>query len=100
VAKNIPFEYYGEGWNLYVTDPTESNTFDRYCNICNPFLYETQFMGTLATREKYIADTTQLYEEHRRHNGRTSVSPHSGPGHILHHRRGTLTENVCLLPTG
>jgi len=63
VAKNVPFKYYGEGWNLYVTDPTESNTFDRYCNICNPFQYQTQFMGTLATREKYIADTTQLYED-------------------------------------
>jgi phospholipase C len=63
VAKNIPFKYYGEGWNLYVTDPTESNTYDRYCNICNPFQYQTQFMGTLATREKYIADTTQLYED-------------------------------------
>jgi phospholipase C len=63
VAKNIPFKYYGEGWNLYLTDPTESNTYDRYCNICNPFQYQTQFMGTLATREKYIADTTQLYED-------------------------------------
>jgi phospholipase C len=63
VAKNIPFKYYGEGWNLYVTDPTESNAYDTYCNICNPFQYQTQFMGTLATREKYIADTTQLYED-------------------------------------
>jgi phospholipase C len=63
VAKTILFKYYGEGWNLYVTDPTESNTYDRYCNICNPFQYQTQFMGTLATREKYMADTTQLYED-------------------------------------
>ena len=63
VAKNIPFKYYGEGWDLYVTDPAESNTYDRYCNICNPFQYQTQFMGTQATREKYMADTTQLYED-------------------------------------
>jgi phospholipase C len=63
VAHNVPFKYYGEDWDLYVTDPTESNSFDEYCNICNPFQYQTQFMGTQATREKYIADTTQLYAD-------------------------------------
>jgi phospholipase C len=63
VAHNVPFKYYGENWDLYVTDPTESNTFDEYCNICNPFQYQTQFMGSQATREKYIADTTQLYAD-------------------------------------
>ena len=62
VAKNIPFKYYGEDWDLYVTDPTESNSFNEYCNICNPFQYQTQFMGTQATREQYIGDTTELYE--------------------------------------
>jgi len=62
-AKNIPFKYYGEDWDLYVTDPTESAPFDAYCNICNPFQYQTQIMGTQATREKYIADTTALYED-------------------------------------
>jgi phospholipase C len=63
VAHNVPFKYYGENWDLYVTDPTESNSFDAYCNICNPFQYQTQFMGSQATREKYIADTTQLYAD-------------------------------------
>ena len=63
IAKNIPFKYYGEDWDLYVTDPTESAPFDAYCNICNPFQYQTQIMGTQATREKYIADTTALYED-------------------------------------
>jgi phospholipase C len=63
IAKNIPFKYYGEDWDLYVTDPTQSNTFDEYCTICNPFQYQTSIMGTQATREKYIADTTQLYED-------------------------------------
>jgi phospholipase C len=62
VAKNVPFKYYGENWDLYVTDPTESNSFDEYCNICNPFQYQTQFMGSQATRETYIGDTTELYE--------------------------------------
>lgn len=63
VAHNVPFKYFGEDWDLYVTDPTESNTFDEYCNICNPFQYQTQFMGTQATREQFIADTTELYED-------------------------------------
>jgi phospholipase C len=63
VAHNVPFKYFGENWDLYVTDPTESNSFDEYCNICNPFQYQTQFMGTQAARQTYIADTTELYED-------------------------------------
>ncbi len=63
VAKNVPFKYFGENWDLYVTDPTESNSFDKYCNICNPFQYQSQFMGTQAARETYIGDTTELYED-------------------------------------
>lgn len=63
VAHNVPFKYYGEGWDLYTTDPTESNPYDAYCNICNPFQYQTQFMSTQANRTRYIADTTQLYED-------------------------------------
>ncbi len=63
IAKNIPFKYFGEDWDLYVTDPTESNSFDEYCTICNPFQYETSIMGSQATRETYIADTTELYED-------------------------------------
>jgi phospholipase C len=63
VAHNVPFKYFGEDWDLYVTDPTESNTFDEYCNICNPFQYQTQFMGTQQARQTYIADTTELYED-------------------------------------
>lgn len=63
VAHNVPFKYYGEDWDLFVTDPSESNSFNEYCNICNPFEYQTQFMGTQANREKYVADTTQLYAD-------------------------------------
>jgi phospholipase C len=63
VAHKVPFKYFGEDWDLYVTDPTESNSFDEYCNICNPFQYQTQFMGTQAARETYIGDTTELYAD-------------------------------------
>ena len=62
-AAKIPWKYFGEDWDLYVTDPTESNSFDEYCNICNPFQYQTQFMATQAARETYMADTTELYED-------------------------------------
>lgn len=63
VAANVPFKYYGEDWDLFVTDPSESNSFNEYCNICNPFEYQTQFFATQAAREKYQADTTQLYAD-------------------------------------
>ena len=63
VAHNVPFKYFGEDWDLFVTDPTESNSFNEYCNICNPFEYQTQFFATQANREKYNADTTELYED-------------------------------------
>jgi phospholipase C len=62
-ASNISFKYYGEGWNLYVTDPTGANHYDAYCNICNPFQYQTQIMGSPETREAHIADTDLLYED-------------------------------------
>jgi phospholipase C len=62
-AHNVPWKYFGEDWDLYVTDPTESNSFDEYCNICNPFQYQTQFTATQAARETYMADTTELYED-------------------------------------
>ncbi|HEX3438492.1 MAG TPA: alkaline phosphatase family protein, partial [Pseudacidobacterium sp.] len=63
LEKNISFKYYGEGWDLYVTDPTGANTYDRYCNICNPFQYATDIMSNPAMREAHINDTTGLYED-------------------------------------
>ena len=63
MAKNIPFKYYGEGWNLYVADPSGSNPYDAYCNICNPFQYQTSIMGNPTAREAHIGDTSQLYED-------------------------------------
>ena len=60
--KNVSYTYYGEGWNLYVTDPTGANPYDAYCNICNPFQYATDIMTNPAQREAHIQDTTSLYE--------------------------------------
>jgi len=63
VAANIPFKYYGEGWDLYVADPTGTNPYDTYCNICNPFGYATSIMSSPAMIEDHIADTSELYED-------------------------------------
>jgi phospholipase C len=60
--KNVSYTYYGEGWNLYVTDPTGANPYDAYCNICNPFQYATDIMANPAQREAHIQDTDALYE--------------------------------------
>ena len=63
LAANISWKYYGEGWDLYVTDPTGANTYDRYCNICNPFQYATSIMTNPALREAHINDVPNLYED-------------------------------------
>jgi len=68
LAANISWKYYGEGWDLYVTDPTGSNTYDRYCNICNPFQYATSIMTNPALREEHINDVPNLYEDIQTNN--------------------------------
>ena len=62
-AAGVSWTYFGEGWNLYVTDPTGADPYDRYCNICNPFQYATDIMTVPAQREAHIKDTTDLYED-------------------------------------
>jgi phospholipase C len=62
-AAGLSYTYFGSQWDLYVTDPTEANPYDRYCTICNPFQYATDVMGSQATREAHIQDTTQLDED-------------------------------------
>jgi phospholipase C len=62
-AANISYTYFGEGWNLYVSDPTGADPYDRYCNICNPFQYASDIMTNPAEREAHIKDTLELYED-------------------------------------
>jgi phospholipase C len=59
LAKNISWKYYGEDWNTFVTNPSKSV----YCNICNPFLYETSIMTNPATVKAHLQDTTDLYAD-------------------------------------
>jgi len=61
LAHKISWAYFGEGWNQYVQSP-ESPT-NVYCNICNPFLYQTQVMAHQDIREANLKDTLDLYED-------------------------------------
>ncbi|SAK60799.1 alkaline phosphatase family protein [Caballeronia ptereochthonis] len=57
--RNIPWKYYGEGWRSFISNPAQSI----YCNICNPFLYETSIMTNQQARETHLADLPDLYSD-------------------------------------
>jgi phospholipase C len=69
MANNISWAYYGEGWNDYVADPIAYQQTAEYCNICNPFLYETNIMtgvdpvSHFPLRLEHLKDTTDLYDD-------------------------------------
>jgi phospholipase C len=58
-AAGMSWKYYGAGWNAYVKDPG-SEPGSIYCNICNPFLYETAIMTSAAQRQAHLADVPDL----------------------------------------
>jgi phospholipase C len=68
-ANNISWKYYGDQWNNYIPDPYQENygtngpTADEYCNICNPFQYDTSIMSNPAQVAAHIQDTTNLYSD-------------------------------------
>jgi phospholipase C len=65
----ISWKYYGDQWNNYVPDPYQLNygaigaKTDEYCNICNPFQYDTSIMANAAVRTAHIQDTANLYAD-------------------------------------
>jgi phospholipase C len=59
--KSVSWKYYGDGWNYFVSDP--SSSLDTYCNICNPFNYETKIMTDATQRTAHIQDTQNLYAD-------------------------------------
>ncbi len=69
LANNVSWKYYGDQWNNYVPDPYQLNygaigkDTDEYCNICNPFQYDTSIMGNAAIRTAHIQDTANLYAD-------------------------------------
>jgi phospholipase C len=68
-AKNVSWKYYGDQWNNYVNDPYQLNygtngpLADEYCNICNPFQYDTSIMSNPAQVAAHITDSSTLYTD-------------------------------------
>jgi phospholipase C len=68
-SKDISWKYYGDQWNNYVPDPYQLNygaigaKTDEYCNICNPFQYDSQVMASADARTAHIKDTLDLYND-------------------------------------
>jgi phospholipase C len=68
-ADNISWKYYGDQWNNYVNDPYQLNygtpgpTADEYCNICNPFQYDTSIMSHPDQVAAHIQDSVNLYAD-------------------------------------
>jgi phospholipase C len=64
----VPWKYYGDQWNQYLSDKYQQNfgkvgaNSDQYCNICNPFQYSTSVMTNPALRSNLV-DTTELYSD-------------------------------------
>jgi len=61
--RKISWKYYGDHWNLNVNDPYFLNPADIYCNICNPFQYDTSIMTNSAVRTAHLQDTANLYTD-------------------------------------
>ncbi|HEY3641996.1 MAG TPA: alkaline phosphatase family protein [Xanthobacteraceae bacterium] len=54
--KNIPWKYYGGGYNASVA----GNPINGYCNICNPFEYQANYP---AMRADHMRDVTDLFSD-------------------------------------
>jgi phospholipase C len=69
LSAGISWKYYGDQWNNYVPDPYQLNygavgaNTDEYCNICNPFQYDTSIMANADIRTAHIQDTANLYTD-------------------------------------
>jgi phospholipase C len=67
MANHISFAYYGDQWNNYLKDKYQLNygaigpDSDEYCNICNPFQYDTSIMANTGNRTDHVQDTVDLY---------------------------------------
>ena len=55
-ANNIPWKYYGNGFNASGT----GTPLDAYCNICNPFEYEASYPSMVAD---HMRDVTDLFTD-------------------------------------
>jgi phospholipase C len=66
---HVSWKYYGDQWNNYVNDPYQLNygtpgpAADEYCNICNPFQYDTSIMSHPDQVAAHIQDSINLYSD-------------------------------------
>ena len=69
LAGNVSWASYNDQWDTYLNDKYQLNygtvgpNSDQYCNICNPFQYQTQIMTNASIRTSHIFDTDQLYQD-------------------------------------
>lgn len=61
LSGGVSFSWFGEGYNDYVQNPTSATNV--YCNICNPFQYQTSIMTKDGVREQVLKDTTDFYSD-------------------------------------
>ena len=67
LENSVSWVYYGDQWNQYLKDKYQLNygtvgpNSDQYCNICNPFQYQTSIMANSAVRTAHLKDTVDLY---------------------------------------
>ena len=59
--KGVSFRYYGAGYRLALSGNAEAAAL--YCDICNPFQYQSSIMGDAAQRAEHLKDTTDLYAD-------------------------------------
>jgi len=90
IANHISWKYYGDQWNNYVNDPYQLNwgyngpTADEYCNICNPFQYDTSILADAAVRNAHVQDTLNLYYDIQ-HGSLPAVSVVKPSGYVDGH---------------
>jgi phospholipase C len=69
----MSWKYYGDQWDNYVSDPYQLNwgvagpNADEYCNICNPFQYDTSIMSHPDQVKAHIQDSINLYADIAEH---------------------------------
>ncbi len=61
LANSVSFAWFAEGWDQSVAEPNNPNNV--YCNICNPFNYQSQFMADPKLRNVATQDTSDFYDD-------------------------------------
>ncbi|WP_179400766.1 alkaline phosphatase family protein [Burkholderia guangdongensis] len=81
LAKHISWKYYGEGWNTFKSSDPKVSGASVYCNICNPFLYETAIMTNKEVVGKHFKDVPDLYDDIA--DGKLPAVSYVKPGGLL-----------------